>query len=487
MMRKLNFPMIRRVFSFLLIISLLFTSVDISAVADANNDDSKTQSSENQEIEEGTNFLDNWTVQATWSESKDQTLICNAVDNKVVNFKLTFTYFLQQAVKTYNPNEIKFTVKGIDQIKRSGKIKAQTTTTQLNSDWNLEYDSETDVYTFIYKNEIAENQSLSGGFQMQWSINSRDAADGYTYVSNPVFSTGTDSIKMPPLRFEYHSERDIYVVSIDPQIISGSEYESIKTYRSENNPENELDENGHLRNYVWYKYVSTFSNNMRARGLYKSDYFVALEIVNSTNEDKKIDFENNDIVAYNIDGTPIALSYITDPATGETVYGFYKFKDHKGNISQSDVFENRLMQDFILGIDSDKIYSNTIGVTTRLITLYNDEKQSVLDNEEYKLDGGNLIGNRTANLTIYDFEYGSDNYWHGKRNLTHNDYNLINYFYDGQTVKFRLKGGIEKNYSAAASGNSLAKNAKSVVNSSGDGAGDSSNADLIPKGSSFKY
>ena len=476
-MRKLK-VLSRKVFSFFMIISLLFTSIDISAFADSN-----TQSSETQDIEEGTNFLGEWTVQSTWSESKDQTLICNATDNKVVNFKLTFTYFLQRASRTYNAEEIKFTVKGIDQIKRGGKIRAQTTTTQLNSDWDLEYNSKTDEYTFIYKNEIAENQSLSGGFQMQWSINSREAADGYTYASNPIFSDGTNSIKMPPLRFEYHSVRDVYNVSVDCHTISGTEYESIKTYRNENNPANELDDNGKLRSYVWYKYATTFSNNMKARGLYKSDYFVALDITNSTDEEKKIDFDKNDIVAYNIDGTPISLSYITDPATGEPVYGFYKFANYRGDISQSNTFENNLKKDFILGIDSNKIDANTIGVTTRLIPLYNDEPQVILNNEAYQAEGGNLIGESTANLTIYGFVYGDDNYWHGKSNLSHNGSNLINYFYDGQTVSFRLSGGIEKNYSSSAASRSASPQiAKSVINSSGDGANDSENSDIIPKG-----
>lgn len=478
-MRKLK-VLSRKVFSFLMIISLLFTSIDISAFAD-----SETQNSETQDIEEGTNFLEEWTVQSTWSESKDQTLICYAADNKVVNFKLTFTYFLQQANRTYNANEIKFTVKGIDQIKRGGKIQAQTTTTQLNSDWNLEYKPDTAEYTFIYKNKIAENQSLSGGFQMQWSINSREAADGYTYASNPTFSTGTDSIKMPPLYFEYHSDRDVYDVSIDYQTISGTEYESIKTYRNENNPANELNDNGQLRQYVWYKYVTTFTNNMKARGLYKSDYFVALDISNSTTEDKKIDFNNNDIVAYNIDGTPIALSSITDPATGNTVYGFYRFTNYRGDISDSNTFENNLKKDFILGIDSEKIDSNTIVVTTHLIPLYNDETQAILNNDAYKAEaeGGNLIGESTARLTIYSFVYGDDNYWHGKSNLSHTGSNLINYFYDGQTVRFRLRGGIEKNYSSSASsGGALPQTSKSSINSSGDGANDSQNSDIIPKG-----
>lgn len=446
-----------RIVSIIIIICLLFTGFDLSLYADGNNNESGGSNQSSDSVgDDYSNTLNEWNVEAVWSQTKDQSYICNATEGKTMGIKLTFSYFLNNANRNYDANEVAFTVKGIDQIKRGGKIKAETTSTQLSSDWNLQYDATTDEYTFTYKNEIPINQSVSGGFQMQWTFNTRDAIDGYTYTSNPTFSTNDGKIKMPPLHFEYYSERDIYEVQLDYGQLTGGEMEELEYSRTDAPRDVECDENNELCKYTWYKYNTTFLKQIKARGIYRSDYFVAVSVQNNpqVDERKQINLDSNpstpyDIVAYDLNYNPIDMTWIEDPATGEMVYGFYKFANRNGDIDTIDTFENNFAKDFILGVASDKVNYNTIVVDTRLIPLFNDEKQKIID-ESILNYAGTLTAHKECNLTPYGFIYGSMNWWHSKEKISHKGENLINNFYEGQTVNFRLRGCVTKEYSPSS-------------------------------------
>lgn len=434
---------ILRQLSLLLSFVILFSMFQIGAIADSAD-------SETAEIVY-TDSLNEWTVQAVWTESKDQTLIINETENKSISIKLTFSYYLNNAVRNYDAGEVKFSVKGIDRIKRGGKISVETTTTQLNSDWSLSYDPSTDVYTFSYNNQIPINQSASGGFQMQWTLSTRDAINGYTYEESPTFSNNDGSINMPPLHFEYYSERDVYSVNLGYERLTGGELEELEDAREKDPQPSELDSTDKLRSYTWYKYVTTFLEDLKARPLYRSDYFVAISIENpSENENSRIDLENDptDIVVYDLDYAPIPITFIEDPATGERVYGFYKFTNRPGTISLADTAENNYLKDFIVGINPSKITHNTLVVSTRLIPLFQDDTQQLIDPDPQDY-GGILTAVDKSALTTYGFNYDHFNWWHSKDKVTHRGVNLINNFYEGQLVTFRLMGSIKKEFSAS--------------------------------------
>ena len=167
-------------------------------------------------------------MQAIWSETKEQSLKKYETENKSVGIKLTFSFFLNGARRTYEENEIKFTIRGISDIGRSKPIsRAETTTTQSNSDWSLSYDESKDEYTFIYKHSIPKQQEMSGGFQMQWTFPTREAWDGYKYSSNPVFTVGEESINMPLMTLDYNSKRDLYSIGLTSEKLAALEIESV--------------------------------------------------------------------------------------------------------------------------------------------------------------------------------------------------------------------------------------------------------------------
>ncbi|MGN1458332.1 MAG: glycine-rich protein [Acutalibacteraceae bacterium] len=398
-----------RLLALLMLVSMLMTMFDFSAF------------SAEEDTTEYSNTLDEWSAQVLWSDNSYD-FIKNSDKIEDIPFTLTFSYFLNGASRDYEAGEVRFKVKGIGDIKRNGKIIAETTTTQDDSDWDLEYNNEEDEYTFIYKRSIPQNQMLSGGFQMQWKINSRYAINGYTYTSSPVFSIKNDteekSINLKPITLEYTSERDQYNISLQYEKLTPLEYEKV--------------EGGvEVKEYIWYNIVTNVSNKMKARGIYKSDYFVSIDIPDGKSYD--------DVIATKMDGTPINIVEIQDPSTKETVHGFYLFKDRYNDVNGDQC-------KFRLGFKQSTMDKEHVTVNTRLVPLFNDESQKITESTiEEKLDDSETFG-----VMFYDFTYNTYNYSHGKLRNDDGKTIIINDIYNEKTIEFQLRAQTDRKYSSSS-------------------------------------
>lgn len=398
-----------RLLALLMLVSMLMTMFDFSAF------------SAEEDTTEYSNTLDEWSAQVLWSNNSYD-FIKNSNKPEDIPFTLTFSYFLNGASRDYDAGEVRFKVKGIGDIKRNGKIIAETTTTQDDSDWDLEYNKEDDEYTFIYKRSIPQNQMLSGGFQMQWKINSRYAINGYTYTSSPVFSIKNDteekSINLKPITLEYTSERDIYNIELEPQRLTALEYEKVEGGEE-------------VKEYIWYNYVTNIKIDRKARGIYKSDYFVSIVIPEGQSYD--------DVIATKMDGTPINIVEIQDPSTKETVHGFYLFKDKYNDVNGDQC-------KFRLGFKRSTMEAKYVMVNTRLVPLFNDESQKITVSTENEI----LHDSDTLGVMFYDFTYDSYNYSQGKYRNDDGKTIIINDIYNEKTIEFRLRAQTDRNYSSSS-------------------------------------
>lgn len=398
-----------RLLALLMLVSMLMTMFDFSAF------------SAEEDTTEYSNTLDEWSAQVLWSDNSYD-FIKNSDKIEDIPFTLTFSYFLNGASRDYEAGEVRFKVKGIGDIKRNGKIIAETTTKQDDSDWDLEYNNEEDEYTFIYKRSIPQNQMLSGGFQMQWKISSREAINGYTYTSSPVFSIKNDteekSINLKPITLEYTSERDQYNISLEYKKLTPLEYEKV--------------EGGvEVKEYIWYNIVTNVSNKMKARGIYKSDYFVSIDIPDGKSYD--------DVIATTMSGTPIDIVEIQDPSTKETVHGFYLFKDRYNDVNGDQC-------KFRLGFRQSTMDKEHVTVNTRLVPLFNDESQKITESTiEEKLDDSETFG-----VMFYDFTYNTYNYSQGKYRNDDGKTIIINDIYNKKTIEFKLRAQTDRKYSSSS-------------------------------------
>ena len=443
---------LKRIISFVIIFSMFIPILQFPVSA-VSTDGTKKRSGE---IVEGTNELNEWIVQAVWSENKEQTISKYETENKSVGIKLTFSFFLNGARRAYEAEEVRFKVRGISDIGRTGPTsRAETTTTQSESDWKLEYDESKDEYTFIYKKPIPKSQEMSGGFQMQWSFPTRQAWDGYVYSSNPVFSVGDESINMPPLTLEYGSKRDLYSIALGHERLTALELEDVKRKFERDYPPLEGEE---PKDYLWYKYNNTLSRQTYARGMNKWSYFVAFDIEKdeefaSNPENVYKEMTTDDLTVYmwtTQNGQKVlkelSIESIQDPATGQEVYGFWMFKDKYGDPEWN--------YQFIMGMDKDKTDGNYVHIETRLIPLFNDETEAILDNEAYLTnEGGHLTAEYVGTNENYFFIYDHYDFWHSKK-LANSAYDngerLANEYYNGRTDRFVLAGSTNRGYKSGS-------------------------------------
>lgn len=392
-----------RIWILLLLVSLLVTMFDFSAFS---SEETTTEYS---------NTLDEWSVQALWSNNSSVDMVYNSTKSETIPFTLTFTYFLNGASRDYKENEIKFKIKGIGDINRGEKLVAETTTTEEDSSWALAYDDANDEYTFTYKNAVPKRQIMSGGFQMQWKVNSRQAVNGYTYTSSPVFSitdgTDTKSINLKPLTIKYTSERDWYNIDLHPERLTGLEHEKVDG------------------SYIWYDYVTTVGTDVHARGIYKSDYFVEIIMPEGTSYDQ--------VKAATTSNTPIDIVEIQDPATGQTVHGFYRFRDKYGAVADGDC-------EFRLGFDS-ALEGKAVTVNTRLVPLFYDESRKITEST----DGDKFDATHSWSIVNYDFTYASYDYSQVKSIADSNSTILVNEIYGEKTIKFRIHAQTDRHYNSS--------------------------------------
>ena len=182
----------RRALSFLLALIMTVTGIQFPTWAAADYD----------------NYLDGWKVACAWSVlSNDYTWDADRTSMKQP--KIVVTYRLENADHVYSPGDIQFDIPGIGNANRASILKASDLASDAaDSEWSCVWNQDTDIYTFSNKFSIETGQSVSGGFQMLWTMQARSSENGYRQEMPPVFRvSGVGQIEMKPLSYSFTSVR----------------------------------------------------------------------------------------------------------------------------------------------------------------------------------------------------------------------------------------------------------------------------------------
>ena len=296
-----------------------------------------------------------------------------------------------------------------------------------------------------------------------WPIKARDAKNEYSHVGDPTFtlydSGASESIDMPQLKFAYESVRNQYNIKLTSDEISADEYESVA--------------GSEYQDLVWYKYETRFDLDWNARGINKSDYFVRVDLKDKDGNPVSLDLGKIQVLKADGTRTNLTKQTITDEeGNPKEVYGFYEFKDKRGDVGNPN---NIYTDKFYLGIprtDGDfAIEEKHIFVTTDFSALYYDETKYIT--QESKDEKENLVGDNEKTARNYGFNYSGYGYWHNKSNdkyensshgapANYNNRLLSTNIYNGSVVEFNLSAGVGRNYDKTEQMNARAFNEQNI-------------------------
>lgn len=386
-------------------------------------------------------YLDGWNVQAAWS-TLSSNYVWDAADDGMRQPKLVITYRIDHADRDYPAGSLQFQVPGIGGAVRGTIVRADELAAEKeDSEWSFIWDQEQDLYTFTNDFAVTAGQSISGGFELLWTLEARTCADGFYREASPLFSVdGVGSIVMKPISYHFTSARDRYRIYLNQDKLYAADYE-------------EAD-----KAYVWYEFETRFDKDWLARGLYRSSYYVTVSIPNAE------DAAYEDVQVMSGDQ---AFS-LTKGADGN--WGFYSFQERKGNLGSP---YQTFFDSFQLGFRKETLLGNYVTVYTHLDRLYEDDSEWTTE------AAANEITDCVTNFTVEDYSfqhagyrYDHDSwnteyenydkpphyYWYGngdeKSHEAPEDYterlNAVN-LYNGKLIQFTMRGQAAKAYASAYS------------------------------------
>lgn len=401
-------------------------------------------------------YLDGWTVQVAWSNLSAE-YVWNALEEEVRQPKLVVTYRMDHAEKTYPAGSLTFSIPGIGAVNRAKIVKAsQLAADEPDSEWNYSWNQEQDIYTFTNKFEVAEGQTVSGGFELLWSLNSRNLENGFEQSRSPEFSVeGVGTVTLKPIQFRFASVRDRYRIDLDRDKLYDEAYESADS------------------DYIWYEFTTRFDKDWMARGLYKSDYYVTVEFP----EDK--DYE--DVVVQYFEETQELVQ------DGNGKWGFYPFQNRSGDLGGQYYSHYEY---FTLGFKKETLTGQEVTVHGHLDRLYQDEPQWITEAGANE----NVDDELTFTVEEYHFAYTGYIYDHDQWNRNYENYskapdyythtygdeqshlappkymdrlNAVN-LYNGKIVQFILRGKANRTYAAEAAAYGLRGRTATPSDASGE-------------------
>ena len=408
-MSKIRNMFFRRILASVLTAAMLLTNIHVESFAEAGT---SYQS-----------YLDGWKVDAAWSNlSTDYTW--DAAVESVRQPKEVVTYRIRNADRDFPAGSLQFTVPGIGNAVRGTVQKADRLAAGGDdSEWDYSWNQTTDTYTFTNRFAVTQGQSVSGGFELLWTLDARKCEDGYERTESPTFSVEGDTIVMEPLSYTFSSTRDRYRIAMEQSKINGEEYENAD------------------QSYIWYDFKTRFDSDYLARGLYKSDYRVTVELPDGA--------EDGDVIAKQ------GNKEVTLTRDEEGQLSFYPFQGKYGDLSgrYSTHYES-----MTLGFKKSVLDGKEVTVRGHLDRLYEDESEWVRtatgDNECVDVE-------KTFTVSSYAFVHQGYIYNHTKYT---NGYEKWNHdapdtyadrlpaagLYNGKIVEFILSGSANRSYTSAA-------------------------------------
>ena len=303
-----------------------------------NSDEGNTEninSVENNNIENG-----GFKLALRWGGTTNKNYSWNATKKEERIIKLTVYYQNEVCKKAYSANEIKIIIPGIGAVNRAGNIKAidiaadEYGVKDHKRDWSYKYDVATDTYTFYNNQEIDQNSTFNGSFELLWKLDSRACVNDYMKTIEATLTDGEDTVKSQELTFNYTSLRDTFYINKTAKSITSAD--GLNRY---------VEDGKKVEDYAWVQYTFTYNTKeLNARGL-KSGY-----IIDTFPKGVVIANDNRNNIIKNEDGT---ISYRID----ET------------NISEHGVSEHSV----IVGYPGYKYADQTVTNTVYLKGVYNDE------------------------------------------------------------------------------------------------------------------
>ena len=343
------------------------------------------------------NELRGWSVDCVWENGTSLLDIVSSRNEDMI-LKMSVTYYapLSAMTQDYPAGTVKFSIPDFGMLKRSGTSFAiKTAADQDDTDWNCEYDIQKQMYIFSNARTFEAEKPLSGGFEMLWTASSRQSMTDFEMTENPIFSLENESTKMSPLTLKCKTIRDYYIIDLQRDYLSYEQYDDPS-----------INKNG----YVSYNYRTYFYLQQRARSAYLNNYFVKVSFEDDTVTDDQM---AGILTQYWTGGKKVEahLEKIQDPATGEDVWGFYRFADveswHLGTC------------DFVLSYPNSLI-SKEAKVETNLLVLYYDENEYVSYHTS-NVTGEVICDSDSVRINIYQFWYGDGNFSMIKRSSYERD------------------------------------------------------------------
>ena len=365
----------KRIVAGLLAGAMLFGSVDFSGLTAFA-------------AEDYSNKLNGWTVNSAWGNYSDSySWSSDADENR--SFKLAVSYRIDDMVAagkdSYEPGSICFKVPGLGGTNRASLKKASSLPSDsAKSEWNCTWDETTDTYVFTNKLKM-DAQAINGGFEVVWTLNSRESVNGYSQDRSVRFNLDGEEIVLPPLHFDFSSEPD--VVKIGTAQEDG-------TYKMDVQYLDSKEFRGYDKDYSWFKVSTYASTEYKARGVLSSAYYIALDLPDGITAD--------DIIVKSTDGKDVQLD-------GKD--GFYLFSERKGDVSGN-------LGTFTLGMSKDVFNprveageDTTIKATGHLDRLYQDDEDWV---KEKLVDADNIEATADIPYAEYSYTYNPGHYeWEG--------------------------------------------------------------------------
>ena len=316
-------------------------------LSEVSNDKIDEESSKNEGNPENINSVENNNIEnggfklaLRWGGTTNKNYSWNATKKEERIIKLTVYYQNEVCKKAYSANEIKIVIPGIGAVNRASTIKAidvaadEYGVKDHKRDWSYKYDVATDTYTFYNNQEIDQNSTFNGSFELLWKLDSRACVNDYMKTIEATLTDGEDTVKSQELTFNYTSLRDTFYINKTAKSITSAD--GLNRY---------LEDGKKAEDYAWVQYTFTYNTKeLNARGL-KSGY-----IIDTFPKGVVIANDNRNNIIKNEDGT---ISYRID----ET------------NISEHGVSERSV----IVGYPGDKYADQTVTNTVYLNGVYNDE------------------------------------------------------------------------------------------------------------------
>lgn len=213
----------------------------------------------------------------------------------------------------YPPGAVSFIIPDIGGVKRNGAPYVPVTASnQVDSEWESHYDPSLEAYIFTNTAPFEADKPISGGFELLWSLNSRECTNGYTLTRQPVFRINNEGIKMPEMSFSYEAKRDYHKLDLKVDYLDYAD--SLNT--DLNKP-----------NTISYTYKTDFGYQKRARGADQHTYFVTVEVIDPDTGTIVSDSEMSKIIIQYFDQDnarhEAPLTKTEDPYhPGQQVWGF---------------------------------------------------------------------------------------------------------------------------------------------------------------------